>query len=282
MTPLRQRMLEDLRIRNRSPHTQTCYVRRVAFFAKHFGKSPELLGPEDIRAYQVHLVDEKHVSWAVLNQTVCALRFLYNVTLGRDYPVKYVPYAKKERKLPVVLSRQEVVRFLATPKYLKHRAMLMTTYSGGLRVSEVTRLGCRDIDSQRMVIHIRLAKGLKDRYVPLSPVLLKLLREYWLAAKQRSDTWLFPGGIPGRPITPSALQRVCGQIRVASGIRKQVTPHTLRHCYATHHLEAGTDLRTLQMLMGHRSLQTTAIYLHVSAGKLLSAGTPLDLLADAA
>ncbi len=275
-------MLEDLRIRNRSPHTEDCYARCVAAFAKHFDKSPHLLGPEEIRAYLVHLVDEKHVSWSVLNQTVCALRFLYRVTLGKDYPVDQIPYAKKEKKLPVVLSRQEVVRFLATPKNLKHRAMLMTTYSGGLRVSEVTRLGCRDIDSQRMMIHIQLAKGMKDRYVPLSPVLLKILRQYWLATKPKSDRWLFPGGIPGRPITRSALNQVCTKIRAVSGIRKRVTPHTLRHSFATHHLEAGTDLRTLQMLMGHRSLQTTSIYLHVSAGKLASAGTPLDLLADAA
>lgn len=282
MTPLRRRMLEDLRIRNRSVHTQACYVRRVAAFAKHFGKSPDLLGPEDVRAYQVHLVDEQHVSWAVLNQTVCALRFLYKVTLGKDLPIEQVPYAKREKKLPIVLSRQEVVRFLATPKNLKHRVMLMTTYSGGLRVSEVTRLCCGDVDSQRMVIHVRLGKGQKDRYVPLSPVLLKLLRQYWLGAKRRPLTWLFPGGVPGRPITPSALERVCQKTRAASGVRKQVTPHTLRHSFATHHLESGTNLRTLQMLMGHRSLQTTAVYLHVSAGKLLAAGTPLDLLADAA
>ena len=282
MTPLRKRMQEDLRIRNHASSTEVCYVRRVAAFAKYFDKSPHVLGPEEIRAYLVHLVDEKGVSWSVLNQTVCALRFLYNVTLGKDYPVRCVPYAKKEKKLPVVLSRQEVIRFLAFPKNLKHRAMLMTTYSGGLRVSEVTRLGCRDIDSQRMMIHIRLGKGRKDRYVPLSPLLLKILRQYWLAAKRKPDTWLFPGGVAGQPMTSNALTRTCAKIRGASGIRKVLTPHTLRHSFATHHLEAGTDLRTRPMLMGHRSLRTTSIYLHVSAGRLQSAGTPLDLLADAA
>lgn len=282
MTPLRQRMLEDLRLRNYSTSTQETYVRQVAKFAKHFGRSPHLLGPEEIRSYQVHLV-QAGASWSVFNQTVCALRFLYRTTLGSStYAVEQIPFSKKEKKLPVVLSQQEVVCFLAAPKNLKHRVMLMTTYSGGLRVSEVTNLGCHDIDSQRMVIHVRQAKGRKDRYVPLSPVLLRALRCYWRAAKHESTTWLFPGGVPGRPITRSTLNRVCTQIRVASGIRKQVTPHTLRHSFATHHLEAGTDLRTLQMLLGHRSLQTTAIYLHVSAGKLLSAGTPLDLLADAA
>ena len=281
MTPLRKRMLEDLRIRNYSTSTQETYARQVARFAKHFDKSPHRLGPAEIRAFQVHLVDEG-VCWSVFNQTVCALRFLYKVTLGEPYLVEQIPFAKKEKKLPVVLSREEVVPFLAAPKNLKHRAMLMATYSGGLRVSETTRLGCRDIDSQRMMIHIRLAKGRKDRYVPLSPVLLKILRQYWLAGKRKPDTWLFPGGLPGRPITPSALQHVCVKARAASGTRKQVTPHTLRHSFATHHLEAGTDLRTLQLLMGHRRLQTTAIYLHVSAGKLASAGTPLDLLADAA
>lgn len=281
MTPLRLRMLEDLRLRNYATSTQETYVLQVAKFAKHFGRSPHLLGPEEIRTYQVHLVNEG-VSWTTFSQTVCALRFLYRVTLAKDYLDEHIPFPKKEKKLPVVLSRHETIRFLKTPKNLKHRVMLMTTYAGGLRVSEVTSLCCRDVDSQRMVIHIRLAKGRKDRYVPLSPLLLKLLRQYWLAAKRKPDTWLFPGRRPECPITPSTLQKVCAKTRASSGIRKHVTPHTLRHSYATHHLEAGTDLRTLQLLMGHRSLQTTSIYLHVSAGKLASAGTPLDLLANAA
>lgn len=278
MTPLRRRMQEDLRLRNRSTSTQDCYVRRVAAFAKFFSKSPDLLGPPEIRAYLLHLVEEKGVSWPVFNQTVCALRFFYRVTLGRDYAIGKIPYAKRPRKLPVVLSREEVVRFLAVPRNLKHQAMLMTAYSGGLRVSEVTRLACGDIDSNRMVIHIRLGKGSKDRYVPLSPVLLRVLREYWRASKRKPDVWLFPGGVEGRPITSRALCRICKQVSTKAGLSKSVTPHTLRHTFATHHLEAGTDLRTLQMLMGHRNLQTTTIYLHVSAGKLQSAGTPLDLL----
>jgi site-specific recombinase XerD len=282
MSPLRQRMLEDLRLRNYSPSTQTTYVRQVARFAKHFGKSPHLLGPAEVRAFQVHLADEG-VSWSLFNQAVCALRFLYRVTLGEPFLIEHIPFPRRERKLPVVLARQEVMQVLQAPSNLKHRALLMTSYAGGLRVSEVVSLCCRDVDSERMVLHIRQAKGRKDRYVPLSPVLLEALRNYWRAApKPKPTTWLFPGALPGRHLSTSAAQIVCRKARKLAGLSKQVTVHTLRHSFATHHLEAGTDLRTLQLLLGHRSLQTTAIYLHVSAGKLQSAGSPLDLLSDAA
>ncbi len=281
MTPLRQRMLEDLRLRNYTVSTQQTYAFQVAKFAKHFGRSPHLLGPEEIRSYQLHLV-ETGVSWSTFSQSVCALRFLYRVTLGMAFLVEYIPFPKQEKRLPIVLSREEVSRVLKAPTNLKHRAMLMAGYSGGLRALEVVSLCCRDVDSERMSLHLRQAKGHKDRYVPLSPVLLRVLRQYWRSAKRKPTHWLFPGAVPGRPLTCSALHRVCRNARKNSGLRKKVTIHTLRHSFAAHHLESGTDLRTIQLLLGHRSLRTTAIYLHVSAGRILSAGTPLDLLVDVA
>ncbi len=279
MTPLRRRMREDLRIRNYSPRTADIYIGYVARFAQHFARCPTELGPEEARAYLVHLVD-REVSWTVFNQTVCGLRFLYRTTLGREWMVAHVPFPKKEKKLPVVLGRQEVLRLVLAPTNLKHQCMLMTTYAGGMRASEVTALRCSDVDSQRMVIHIRLAKGRKDRYVPLSPTLLRMLRDHW--KRVRSPEWLFPGQRPGKPISTGTLQRICHRACATARLKKAASPHTLRHSFATHHLEAGTDLRTLQVLMGHQSLCTTAMYLHVSVQhRQIPAPTPLDLLDSA-
>lgn len=276
MTVLRQRMLEDLRVRNYSEHTARTYVAAVARFAVHFGKRPDLLGPEDVRAYQVHLVDNERVSWTVLNQAVCALRFFYRTTLDKDWTIRHIPYAKAEKPLPVVLSPSETETLLATVESVKHLAMLLVTYSAGLRVSEVARLEIRDIDSERMIIHVRRGKGRKDRIVALSPVLLEILREH--ARTARPTTYLFFGRDRRRPITTGAIAAVCRDAARRAGLRKHVTPHTLRHSFATHHLEAGTDLRTLQMMMGHTSLKTTSRYLHVSTDKIRKTKTPLDLL----
>ena len=277
MTLLRQRMLEDLRVRNYSPRTCECYVDRVAKFAQHFHKSPDLLGPEEVRSYQVHLVDEKKCSWTILNQTVCALRFLYVTTLGRDWAIRHIPYAKAPRKLPVVLSQGEVLRILESVSNFKHLSILLAGYTGGLRISEIASLRVADIDSERMITHVRLGKGGKDRIVPLSPVLLATLRTYWREACPAK--LLFPGKDDDRPISTSSIRNILRKAVVAAGIKKPVTMHTMRHTFATHHLEAGTDLRVLQMVMGHGSLRTTSRYLHVSTEKLRSTKTPLELLA---
>jgi site-specific recombinase XerD len=269
-------MIEDMKLRNLAPRTIQVYVSRVASFARHFGRSPEVLGREEVRAYLLHLVHDKHVSWSTFNQTVAGLRFLYEVTLGRDGVLVHVACPKQPKKLPVVLSLEEVARLFAAIVGLKHRAILMTAYAAGLRISEVVALRVEDIDSQRMVLRIRQAKGRRDRYVMLSPRLLALLREYWKAA--RPTEWLFPGDIPGRPLTASTVHRVCVQAARDAGLGKHVTVHTLRHSFATHLLEAGTDIRTIQVLLGHRNLKTTAVYTHVSPLAVETTSSPLDRL----
>jgi len=242
MSILRNRVIEDLQLRNYSPRTIKTYVSCVAKFAQFFGKSPELLGPEQIRSYQIHLVKEKNVSWALLNQTVCALRFLYYQTLKKDWPVHHIPYAKKPSELPVVLSQREIARFFSQIKNLKYRTVLKTMYAAGLRLSEALNLLVTDIDSNRMVICIRQGKGKKDRYVPLSPTLLAHLREYWKRYKPQSH--LFPGRRTTAPLAATSVQRICGVACKRAGISKRVTTHTMRHSFATHLLEAGTDLNT--------------------------------------
>lgn len=276
MTPLRRRMLTDLRVRNYAPSTQKLYVSHVARFAAHFGRSPAELGAEQVRAYQRYLVDEKKVSWSYFNQAVCALRFLYQVTLDRPGMIEHLPFPRKERRLPTVLSTEEVVRFFDAISNLKHRALLLTVYAAGLRVSEVVSLRVADVDSKRMVIHVRQAKGNKDRLVMLSPVLLEALRRYCRWA--RPHDWLFPGQNPSRPLTTRTVQRVCRRAGDAAGLSKRVTVHTLRHSFATHLLESGADLRMIQTLLGHASLRTTSIYTHVSTQRLKEVRSPLDRL----
>jgi len=271
-------MLEDLRVRNYALRTQKTYIAEVAKFAQHFGKSPDELEQEDVRRYQVHLVDGKGVSWCLFNQAVCALRFLYRTTLGKDWAIKHIPFAKTPRKLPVVLSRQEVMQLFEKIANIKHLAMLMLAYSAGLRLSELAHLRVADIDSQRMIIHVHQGKGRKDRVLPLSPFVLIILREYWREAKPRE--WLFFGKWADRPITVSSIQKVLARARATAGIKKPISMHSLRHSFATHHLEAGTNLRTLQILMGHSGLQTTSRYLHVSTATLRSAKSPLDQISD--
>jgi site-specific recombinase XerD len=273
-------MLEDLRIRNYAPRTQYQYVYLVARFAAYFGKFPEFLGPQEIRTYQVHLVQTLKAGWTTFNQTVCALRFLYGVTLDRDWMVKRIPYAKPPRRLPVVLSADEVLRFFAAVSNIKHRAILMTAYAAGLRVSEVARRKIRNIDSQRMMIHVQQAKGRKDRFIPLSPILLEMLRCYWRATRPKSTEYLFPGAVGGTPIGLSSVHALCKAAKEAAGITKKLTVHTLRHTFATHLLEAGTNLRVIQVLLGHSSLGTTARYTHVSAQMIGATRSPLDLLGN--
>ena len=277
MTVLRQRMAEDMRVRNYSPRTQDLYINAVAAFVGYFGKPPGRLGPEDVRTFQVHLVHEKRVSWSVLNQTVCALRFFYGTTLGKDWAIRHIPYAKTAKKLPVVLSQGEVAKLLERVESLKDLSILLLAYSGGLRVSEIAKLTVHDIDSARMVINIRQAKGRKDRIVPLSPVLLHVLREYWRGDRPTPPR-LFPARHGSGCISTATIAHIVKKAVRRAGITKRISAHSLRHTFATHHLEAGTNLKTLQMLLGHASLSTTSRYLHVSTEKLRAAKTPLDLL----
>ena len=277
MTSLRQRMLEDLQVRNRSPHTQRAYLEQVSRFAQHFGQSPTVLGPEEIRTYQVYLTNERKLAPGSILIAVAALRFLYKVTLKKDWPFdQAIPAPKKPQTLPVVLSPEEVVQFLACVMKPKHRAILTTCYAAGLRISEAVQLTVSAIDSQRMVLRVEQGKGQKDRYVMLSPKLLDILRAWWRVTRPRH--WLFPGDRPDHPITRSAVEHECQQAHRRSRIPKPITPHSLRHAFAVHLLEAGTDVRTIQLLLGHRSLATTARYLRIASTKVCSTSSPLDLL----
>ena len=277
MTPLRQRMLEDMQIRNLAENTQGSYVRHVSCFARHFGRSPAKLGVDDIRAYQLYLTKEKGLAASSITVATAALRFLYTVTLKRGWNVaRVIPTPKRPQTLPVILSPEEVQHFLIGVTGRKPRTVLTVCYAAGLRISEAIALTPADIDSQRMTIRVEQGKGRKDRYVMLSERLLTILREWYRLA--RPKTWLFPGASPGQPITRAAVAHACKAARKRSGLRKPVTAHSLRHAFAVHLLEQGTDLRTIQLLLGHRSLETTARYLRMATSKICSTRSPLDLL----
>jgi len=275
MTPLRRRMIEDMQVRNLSLHTQASYVQQVSLFARHFGKSPELLGPEEIRSYQVYLTNERKLTPSSILIAVAALRFLYKVTLHRDWAVEEViPAPKKPEKLPIVLSPEEVLRFLSCVKSLKHRTILTTCYAAGLRISEAVGLKPTDIDSKRMVIRVEQGKGQKDRYVMLSAKLLKILRDWWCL--DRPKQWLFPSDVAGSHVGRRTVEKACRKAHRRCRNPKPITPHSLRHSFAAHLLESGTDVRTIQLLLGHRSLATTAKYLRIATTKVCSATSPLD------
>jgi len=275
MTPLRQRFIDDLRLRNYSPRTIESYVSQIAAFAKHFGQSPEVLGPEEVRIFQLHLL-ERHLSWSTFNQAVCALRLLYGTTLGRPEQLPLIPYGKRPHVLPSVLAPEEVLRLIEAAQTPRDRVFVQVAYGCGLRLSELIHLRVTDIDSARMVIHVRQGKGAKDRLVPLSQRLLEELRAYWRL--YRPGPWLFPGVKPGQPVTGSNMQRRFARLVQRVGLSKRCSLHTLRHSYATHLLEAGVDLLTLKMLLGHRALETTTRYLHVSTQRLQATPSLLDLL----
>ena len=280
MTPLRLRMTEDMQVRNLSPNTQDSYVRQVSQFARHFGKSPEGLGPEDIRSYQVYLTNEKKLAPGSIVVAVSALRFVYQVTLKKDWHFDdVIPAPKKPQTLPVVLSPEEALTFLDTVRMFKHRVILTTCYAGGLRISEAVSLRPTDIDSRRMVIRVDQGKGQKDRYVMLSVRLLQILRDWWQVKKPKQ--WLFPGIVPGSHITTGAVEAACKQAHQLCGIPKPITPHSLRHAFAVHLLERGNDIRTIQLLLGHRSLSTTQRYLRIATVKVCATASPLDLLPQA-
>jgi len=277
MTPLRQRMLEDMQIRNLAANTQESYIRQVASFARHLGQSPEDLGPESIRTYQLYLTEERKLAPSSVLIAVSALRFLYNVTLRKRWDfATVIPAPKKPQSLPIVLSPEEVHQLLSCVSGHKARTVLSVCYAAGVRISEAVALELTDVDSQRMVIRIEQGKGQKDRYVMLSERLLEILREWYRAARPKA--WLFPGTFPGRHITADAIREACHKAQQRSGLCKPVTPHSLRHAFAVHLLEAGADLRTIQLLLGHRSLSTTARYLRIATAKVCATTSPLDLL----
>ena len=277
MTALRQRMTEDMQVRNLALNTQMSYVQQISLFARHFNQSPETLGPEDIRAYQVYLTNEKKLAPSSILTAVAAMRFLYKVSLKKDWPFENViPAPQKPEKLPVVMSPEEVRQFLDCVGSNKHRTILTTCYAAGLRISEAVCLTPSHIDSARMVIRVEQGKGQKDRYVMLSPKLLQILRDWWRSARPKQ--WLFPGDIPGQHISTDAVEQACQKARRRCPIPKPTTPHSLRHAFAVHLLEAGTDVRTIQLLLGHRSLATTARYLRIATSKVCSTSSPLDLL----
>ena len=275
MTPLRKRFIEDLQLRNRSATTIKCYVGHLARFARHFGRSPEYLGPEETRQYQLHLL-EKKLSWSSFNQSVCALRFLYGTTLGRADYIERLPYGRRPKRLPVVLDRQEVMELLACVRLRKHRMILTTMYATGMRVDEAVHLGVADIDSLRMTILVARGKGNKQRLVPLTPALLTELRTWW--REHGNPVWLFPGAQPDRPLTSATIQRACHKAVSRAGLKKAATPHSLRHTFATELLEADVNVLTIQKILGHTSLQTTYRYTHVRRDHLQVACRVLDLL----
>lgn len=276
MTPLRQRMLEDMGIRNLAENTQSAYLQQVAAYSRYFDRSPDQLGPEEIRTYQLYLMEDRALTPSSICVATGALRFLYKVTLKRTWAVEEIPMPKRPRKLPEILSPEEVMHFLNAITNHKHRAILMTAYAAGLRVSEATHLKVTDIDSQRMMLRVEQGKGMKDRYVMLSARLLDVLRTYWKSA--RPSHWLFPGEVNGQPITREAVGLACQKARRDSGITKRITPHSLRHAFASHLLESGANLRTIQLLLGHRSLATTARYLKVATSTVCATASPFDLL----
>ena len=274
MTPLRQRFIEDLQLRNRSPRTIECYVFHLKQFAAHFQQAPDRLGAEQVHQYLVHLVHEKKASWSHYNQAVSALRFFYQVTCPSDNVVSRLPYGKRPKRLMPVRSREEVARFLAGVRSPVVAMLLRTIYATGMRLGEALALEPGHIDSARMLVRV-LGKGQKERVIPLSPQLLAELRACWV--KVRPGRWLFPGKDKEQQLCASSVQRGCQKICREQGLPR-ITPHTLRHCYATHLLELGTDLRTIQALLGHYRLGTTALYTHVTLAGLRQVQSPLDQL----
>jgi integrase/recombinase XerD len=286
MAPLRTRMSEDMQLRNFSSETQRSYIHYIAEYAKYFNLSPERLGPEAIREYQLHLINDRKMSAQSVNCFTAAAKFLYQTTLEMPWSNAIFVRARVPYKLPVVLSATEVAAFFRAIGFIRYRAILMTCYGAGLRIAEAVHLKIGDVDSERMVIRVDQGKGAKDRYTTLSPRLLAVLRQYWhrtflgpaREAQRANDAWLFPGIKLHRHISASSVQQVCREAAQLAGIDKRVTAHTLRHSFATHLLENGTDIRVIQVLLGHSRIDTTARYTSVSVAKIASTASPLDQL----
>ncbi len=278
MGKLREQMKMDLELKGYSPKTQTAYLGYMKNFVRYFGRSPAKMGEEEIREYLYHLITGKDLGDSSINSAYSALKFFYETTLCRDWNVAKIPRRKTEKRLPVVLDGSEIKQLLAVTTNLKHRAILMITYSAGLRVSETAHLKVSDVDSKRMQLLVAQGKGKKDRYALLSPVTLNLLRDYW--RQYRPTIWLFPGRLSNSPISTRTIQKVFENAKRKAGIKKPATVHTLRHSFATHLLEAGTDIYRVQKLMGHTTPKTTAIYIHLRRQDLLKVVSPLDSLLD--
>ncbi len=281
MTHLRKMMLEELQRRNYSQSTTTTYIRTVEDFARYFKRRPDQLGPEHIREYQAQLFSKRKLAPNTVTQRLAALRFFFVKTLNKPWSANDTPYPKKVVRLPAILSQEEVARLIDAAHTPFHRVVLMTLYATGVRRAELAHLKISDIDSQRMVIHVQGGKGRKDRDVMLSPKLLAALREHWRSLRRKPAQWLFPGNrwhTANHPIDTKVPWQACQAAARRAGIQKEVHPHTLRHCFATHLLEAGADLRTIQVLLGHRDLEETTIYLHLSRRHLNATASPLDSL----
>ena len=276
MTLLRQRMIRDLQLRRLADRTQQTYVQAVAGLAKYYKQSPDQIDDQKVQDYLLHLLNERKLSWSTCDLYAAGIAFFYRVTLGRPASQFTLPPRRHAQRLPEILSDQELERLFAAAVNPKHRVMLMAAYGGGLRLSEVLHLRAKDIDSQRMMIRVEQGKGNKDRYTLLSQRLLENLRAYWKL--QRPAVWLFPGRDPQKPLHPRSLHGVYTAAKHKAGIRKHGGLHTLRHCFGTHLLEAGTDLRTIQILMGHRHIQSTIRYLQLARHTLEATQSPLDRL----
>ena len=278
MTELRRRMIRDMTVRGFSPHTHESYLAAVRGLAKHYRRPPDQLSVEEVQDYLAYMITTRKLSWSTRNIAASAFRFLYHVTLGRDAAEFEVPAAKQSQRLPEILSRDEVARLIESPPNPKHRLLLATTYAAGLRVSEAVRLKVRDVDRGRMTLRVEQGKGRKDRVVPLSRRLLKQLETYWQAHPPRM--WLFPNRQGTRGIDVTVAQRVFTHAKLRTKITKRGGIHSLRHAFATHLIETGADVPTVQRLLGHRSVSTTMRYFHLSQTRLATIRSPLDLLDD--
>lgn len=276
MGMLRERMRREMVVRKLSERTQRSYIAGVVGLARHYGRSPDQIRDDEIRDYIVYLLEERKLAWSSVNVALSGIRFLLIHTLHRDVQRFRIPTQKRTGRLPEILSREEVGRILEALGNIKHRTLLMTTYAAGLRVRELTHLRVRDIDSDRMTLRIVQGKGAKDRYVGLSPRLLEQLRLYWQAEQPRS--WLFPSPHRDQPLDATTAQRVYHKARLRADVKKEGSIHGLRHAFATHMLEAGVDLHTIQRLLGHTSIATTQRYLHLATRRITAQGSPLDLL----
>ena len=271
-------MKQDLELRNYSKHTVTVYLDHMKNFIKFHMKSPTEITMEDITSYQVFLVYSKKVSFSTFNLAVCSIKYFYKHILKTNWRIDLIPYQKKVKSLPNVLSRQEVARIIAAAENLKNKAIIQTLYATGVRLSELINLKVTDIDSKRMVVRIKQGKGKKDRYVMLSKTLLSTLREYWKQAQPKPRTFLFPGVNPDSHFSRRSVQRIVKETALRAHIDKTVTPHTLRHCFATHLLENGENIRVIQKFLGHEGLRATEIYTHVAENYINQANSPLDSL----
>ncbi|MCP4160878.1 MAG: tyrosine-type recombinase/integrase [Deltaproteobacteria bacterium] len=276
MTELRSRMIRDLEINGLSNATQKAYIRHIRDLAKYHRKSPDDLSLEDLYQFQYYIKKEKDYSSSYYNQAVAAMKFLYGFTLKKDWNINHIPYRKKSKKLPVVISKEEIFELLRVIDSKRDKTIVYLLYSAGLRVSELVNLKVSDLDSKRMVINIHQGKGRKDRNVMLAENLLEVLKQYWL--ESRPEAYLFPGKVPGNPLTREAINNLLKKYASMAGITKNVSPHTMRHCFATHMLEDGANIRVIQLLLGHKNVSTTIVYTHVARNYIEKTPSPLDTL----